>query len=253
MKILVWGCGNMASAFVQGLARSHKELEFICWNPSPAKARSLALSVSGSVLSDGAVLPAVDAVVLGFKPQKLAEAAPALSQLAVGTTVISLLAAVDVSRLQTFFPTASLIRVMPNLAVARGQGVVLWHGTSHIWAKYFQSLGLAPQVSEQLMDVYTLHAGCSPAFLFAWIDEAATFAVKNGGEAELARKILIKAWQGALVGLENDSESMAEKITAVASKGGVTRAALDGFAQCAPDYIEQGFAAGLKRIQELKS
>jgi pyrroline-5-carboxylate reductase len=195
----------------------------------------------------------VGAVILGFKPQKLAEAAPALAQLAAGTTVISLLAAVDVARLQTFFPTASVIRVMPNLAVAQGQGVVLWHGNSEAWSKYFQSLGLAPQVSEQSMDVYTLHAGCSPAFLFAWIDEAAKFAVKNGAEADLARKILIRAWQGALAGLENDSANLTEKITAVASRGGVTRAALDGFAQCAPDYIEQGFAAGLKRIQELKS
>jgi pyrroline-5-carboxylate reductase len=253
MKILVWGCGNMASAFVQGLARAHKDLEFICWNPSAEKAQALAAKVNGRVLADAQVLPTVDAVILGFKPQKLAEAAPALAKLPAGATVISLLAAVDVARLQTFFSTASVIRVMPNLAVAQGQGVVLWHGVSAAWAKYFQSLGLAPQVSEQLMDVYTLHAGCSPAFLFAWIDEAAKFAVKNGGEAELARKILIKAWQGALVGLENDSASMAEKITAVASRGGVTRAALDGFAQCAPDYIEQGFAAGLKRIQELKS
>jgi pyrroline-5-carboxylate reductase len=253
MKILVWGCGNMASAFVRGLARTHQELEFVCWNPSAEKAQALAAAVNGRVLSDPQALPTVDAVILGFKPQKLAEAAPALSQLKAGTTVVSLLAAVDVARLQTFFPTAAVIRVMPNLAVAQGQGVALWHGDSLAWAKYFQCLGLAPQVSEQLMDVYTLHAGCSPAFLFAWIDEAAKFAVKHGGEAELARKILIKAWQGALAGLENDPATMAEKITAVASKGGVTKAALDGFATCAPDYIERGFGAGLKRIQELKS
>ena len=253
MKILVWGCGTMASAFVQGLARSHEELEFICWNPSVEKAQTLAAKVSGRVLKDSQVLPTVDAVILGFKPQKLAEAAPALSKLTAGTTVISLLAAVGVARLQTFFPAASVIRVMPNLAVAFGQGVVLWHGTSEVWGKFFQSLGLAPLVSERLMDVYTLHAGCSPAFLFAWIDEATKFAVKNGGEAELARKILIKAWQGAIVGLESDPLNMQQKINEVASIGGVTRAALDGFAQCAPDYIEQGFAAGLRRIQELKS
>lgn len=252
MKILVWGCGNMASAFVQGLARAHKELDFICWNPSAEKAQTLATKVNGRVLSDAQALPTVDAVILGFKPQKLADAAPALSKLKAGTTVVSLLAAVDVARLQTFFPSAAVIRVMPNLAVALGQGVVLWHGDSALWAKHFQSLGLAPQVSEHLMDVYTLHAGCSPAFLFAWIDEAAKFAVKHGGDAELARKILIKSWQGALTGLENDPATLAEKITAVASKGGVTRAALDGFTDSAPDYIEQGFAAGLKRIQELK-
>lgn len=253
MKVLVWGCGNMASAFVQGLARSHKDMVFICWNPSTEKAKSLAAAVKGSVLHDPQTLPVVDAVILGFKPQKLADAAPALAKLPQGTTVISLLAAVNLARLKSFFPEAKLVRVMPNLAVASGQGVVLWNGSSPIWGQYFQTLGLAPEVTEELMDVYTLHAGCSPAFLFSWIDDAAQFAVNNGGDAKLARQILIKAWQGALAGLENDPATMEEKITAVASKGGVTRAALDGFAARAPDYIAQGFGAGLKRINELKS
>ena len=253
MRVLVWGCGNMASAFVQGLARSHKDIEFICWNPSVEKANSLAGLVKGSVLTDPQLLPAVDAVILGFKPQKLADAAPALAKLPKGTTIVSLLAAVNLARLKTFFPEATLVRVMPNLAVSSGQGVVLWNGSSPVWGSYFQTLGLAPEVSEELMDVYTLHAGCSPAFLFSWIDDAAHFATAHGGDAKVARKILIKAWQGALAGLENDPATMEEKITAVASKGGVTRAALDGFAACAPDYIAQGFAAGLKRINELKN
>ncbi len=252
MKVLVWGCGNMASAFALGLARAHQDLQFICWNPSVEKAQALAKKLNGVVLADGTKLPAVDAVILGFKPQKLSEAAPALSGLQSDTTVISLLAAVSMARLQTFFPSAQILRVMPNLAVATGNGVALWQGQK-TWGARLQGLGLAPEVSEELMDVYTLHAGCSPAFLFSWIDDAAKFASAHGGDAELSRKILIKAWQGALAGLESDPLSMQQKINEVASKGGVTRAALDGFASRAPDYIDHGFSAGLKRIQELKS
>lgn len=252
MKVLVWGCGNMASAFALGLSRAHPDVQFVCWNPSVEKAQALAKKVNGSVLTEASKRPVVDAVILGFKPQKLSEAALALSGLPSDTTVISLLAAVSIARLKTFFPTAQILRVMPNLAVASGNGVALWLGQKS-WGARLQSLGLAPEVSEELMDVYTLHAGCSPAFLFSWIDDAAKFASAHGGDAELSRKILIKAWQGALAGLENDPMGLEEKISEVASKGGVTRAALDGFSARAPDYIAHGFAAGLKRIQELKS
>jgi len=252
MKILVWGCGNMASAFALGLSRAHQDLQFICWNPSGEKAQTLAKKLNGTVLTDASKRPVVDAVILGFKPQKLSEAAPALSGLSSETTVISLLAAVSINRLRTFLPAAQILRVMPNLAVATGNGVALWQGQKS-WGARLQCLGLAPEVSEELMDVYTIHAGCSPAFLFSWIDDAAKFASAHGGDADLSRKILIKAWQGALAGLENDEMSMEEKVNEVASKGGVTRAALDGFSARAPDYIDHGFAAGLKRIQELKS
>jgi pyrroline-5-carboxylate reductase len=257
MKVLIWGCGNMARSFALGLRRS-ESAEFFCWNPSKAKAGALASELGGHVVTD--VIPAVDAVVLGFKPQKLTEASSAL-ELALGTQkplIVSLLAAVELAQLKSVFAGKRVLRVMPNLPIKDGQGVVLWNGdeldatAKSLWQKRFDQMGLAPQLPEALIDLYTLHAGCSPAFLYAWIDEAAQFAVKNGGEAELAKRILIEAWNGALSGLKNSTLDMQLKIQEVASRGGVTRAALDGFAQN-PNYIEQGFAAGLKRIEELKS
>ena len=258
MRVLVWGTGNMASAFAKGLARGAAPLQFHCWNPSAPKAQALARELGGVVVSDHTQLPPVDVVVLGFKPQKLAEGARQLQGLAQDTLVISLLAAVPLEGLGRHFGERPLLRVMPNLAVANGDGVVLWQGQGLSpaelvrWQQVLSNMGLAPQLTEELIDLYTLHAGCSPAFLYQWIEDASRFAGEQGGDPALARQILIRAWQGALRGLESEGLSMEEKVSAVASKGGVTRAALDGFLAAAPDYIQRGFAAGLKRLKELR-
>ncbi|MBY0517104.1 MAG: hypothetical protein K2P81_09360, partial [Bacteriovoracaceae bacterium] len=69
MKILIWGCGNMASAFALGLHQAHPELEFYCWNPTTSKAQALAFKLKGKVYQDEKI--SFSAVILGFKPQQL--------------------------------------------------------------------------------------------------------------------------------------------------------------------------------------
>jgi len=246
----------MARSFALGLRRSEQD-EFYCWNPSLEKAKNLASELGGVVVQ--AELPKVDVVILGFKPQKLSTASSELEAALKeqNPIILSLLAAVETAALKPAFPHKKILRVMPNLPVKDGAGVVLWHkgelsvSESGYWQKRFDAMGLSAEMSEKDIDLYTLHAGCSPAFLYAWIDAAADFAVKNGGDSELAKRILIQAWSGTVQGLAQGTLDMQARIEAVASKGGVTRAALDGFA-LNPTYIQDGFAAGLKRIAELK-
>lgn len=255
MKILVWGCGNMAQAFVKGLKQRNPSFAFYLYNPSPEKAQSLALAVQGQVAS-GNSHERYDAVILGFKPQKLIEAAAQLSvYLSSRPTILSLLAATELSRLASFFPQSPLIRVMANLPVERNSGIVLWRGQGvdeAFWQNIFSNLGIARHVSEPEMDLYTLHAGCSPAFIYQWVKDAGQFASTQGGNEALARELFIHALSSALEIIKHDHAQLSEKISSVASKGGVTEAALKRFHEVAPRYIEEGFLAGLKRIGELK-
>lgn len=255
MKLLIWGCGNMARAIALGLKRSDPQIKFMCWNPTLSKAQELSRELGGQVWQSG---DEFEAVILGFKPQKISEALFLLnSHLKVETILISLLAATQIKKFINLTPSKRVIRLMPNLGVATGDGVVLWGqlGLSStevaFWQQRLNGLGLAPLMDEEHIDLYTLHSGCAPAFLFQWIHDAGEFAAKNGGEAELGRKILIEAFKGTLARLEA-KEDMAHKISQVASKGGVTEAVLLTWKNVCSDYIQKGLAAGLAKMKEFR-
>lgn len=255
MKMLIWGCGNMARAMALGLKTSDPQIEFLCWNPTMSKAQELSRELDGSVWQCG---DEFDAVMLGFKPQKLTEGLTLLkSHLKADTVLISLLAATQMKKFLTATPCQQVVRLMPNLGVASGDGVVLWgqQGLSPaeigLWQKRLNGLGLAPLMTEEHIDLYTLHSGCAPAYLYQWIHDAGEFAAQNGGDPELARKILIEAFKGTLKKLDA-KEDMLTKISHVASKGGVTEAVLTTWKKICGDYIKQGLSAGLAKMKEFR-
>jgi pyrroline-5-carboxylate reductase len=117
-RILIVGCGNMAGAMLQGwLAGGLAPGRFTVVDPVarnlPAGVRSLAAMPAGE---------AFDAILLGIKPQLLAEVAPQVAPLAVGgTVVIAILAGVELAVLRGYFAEAGLLRLMPNLSAALGK------------------------------------------------------------------------------------------------------------------------------------
>lgn len=257
--LFFYGCGSMGGALARGLKSAHPHWQFSFWTPSGTRAKAMAQELGGHFISTLAEIPAgVTGVVLGFKPQMLNVASAPLANLfSKEIPFISLLAAISLSELAEHFPGRPLIRLMPNLAVAENRGVVLWNelGISQTarphWQNALAKLGLAPYVSEPLIDVYTLPAASSPAFLFQWLRDVGDYARQNGGDPQEAVAILVQAFRGTLA---NDLrfDELQGKIQAVASRGGVTQATLDEWRTSDPDYIQRGFGAGLKRLGELK-
>lgn len=247
MKILIWGCGSMSSSWALGLKDSG--LVFICYNPTPSKAVELAQKLKGTVWSG----QDFDAVVLGFKPQKLSEAENELKKIIKpDTLVISLLAGVKMTRLKSNF-SSSVVRLMPNLLISTGSGVCLWSSTlgkeqNEFWQQKLNLLGFAPFMSEKEIDLYTLHAGCSPAFLFFLIQEMKTIAQENGGDSTLAAQILVQSLKGTIDGLKGD-EDFEAMMNKVASKGGVTEATLKSWKDSSSFAL--GLRKGLQKISEL--
>lgn len=256
--LLLIGCGSMGSAFALGLKHAHPHWEFSCWTPSGTRAEALAQRLNGHWVKDLTNLPVgITGVVLGFKPQMLQDAQAQLVNLLPGLPFVSLLAAIPLSQLGRTFAGRSIVRVMPNLAVEQRAGVALWcaHGLSpqahEEWQTALSRLGFAPNVPEEMVNLYTLHGGSAPAFLFQWIKDAGEFARQNGGDPQLAMDILVQTWRGTLLSPPR-FEKLDERIGAVASKGGVTQAVLDHWSSTDPGYIGGGFAAGLKRLGEMQ-
>lgn len=250
MKILIWGTGAMARALALGLKHAHEDFQFLCWNPTQEKAQALATELSGKLWNPGDVF---DIVILGFKPQKLSQVKlPDCSQ----ATVMSLLAATSIEKLATYIPARDYIRTMPNLAVEKNKGVLIW-AQKHLsaesrafWQKTFSRLGLAPYVADSAIDLYTVVSGCAPAYAFYWLKSAEAFIQDSGGDAKLSRELLRASLLGALESV-SESDDLCQRISQVTSKGGVTEAVLKAWDQKHPSYMHDGLAAGLERMREL--
>jgi pyrroline-5-carboxylate reductase len=172
-------------------------------------------------------------LLLGMKPQKLEESAPAAEQL-IGpeTIVVSILAGVELATLRARFPAARLIvRAMPNTPVALRQGFTnlisenraaepevepLMAALGHIeWFEDEELFALAGHLS-----------AAAPAFLYRFIDALSQSGASLGLPAEQSARLAAAMAQGAATLAATSGETPAELARRVASPGGTTEAGL---------------------------
>ena len=230
-SILLVGCGNMAGAMLEGwLANGLPAETFTVVDPAREAAPG-GITVLRELPSAGDF----DTILLGVKPQNLAEIAPQVAPLVgAGTTVLSLLAGVELAVLAEKLPgAAGHVRVMPNLAVSLGKAPIALAasgldeaGKDAVFA-LMQPLGTPEWIGEDRFDLVTALAGSGPAFVYRYIDALGAAATRLGLPQDQARALAIAMVEGAAAlaaQSEHDPGRLAEM---VASKGGVTRAGLD--------------------------
>lgn len=177
------------------------------------------------------VTPA-DTLLIGVKPQSLSEIAPAAARLVDGrTTILSILAGVERQALAALFPDARrIVRVMPNLPVRFGKGVVAVqaeHGPFADIDALMAPLGLVEWIGEEDFALVTALSGSGPAFIYRFIDALAEGATQLGLEPGLARRMAVATAEGAAIAAAQSEEPPAVLADRVASKGGSTRMGLD--------------------------
>jgi pyrroline-5-carboxylate reductase len=230
-SILLVGCGNMAGAMLEGwLAGGMAPEGFSVFDPAK---RALPAGVTAlSSLGEGADF---DAILLGVKPQVLAEVAPKVEPLAgPGTTMLSLLAGVELATLAARFPRAGgLVRVMPNLAVAIGKAPIglaadrCNEAARAAVIELLQPLGSPEWIGEEDLDLFTALAGSGPAFVYRFIAALAQGAQKlglNGGQSARIATAMVEGAAALAASSPHDPGTLADM---VASPGGTTRAGLD--------------------------
>lgn len=229
--ILIFGCGNMAGAMLDGWLRAGFDpARFTVVNRTPrdvpAGVRSLTAVPEGETF---------DLVLLGVKPQMLAGVSPQVEPLAgPGTTVMSILAGVELAVLEGHFPRAGgIARVMPNLAVALGKSPIAV-AASKLDASgraavidLLAPLGTPEWVDEAAFDLVTALAGSGPAFVYRFIDALSAAATELGLPQEQAQRLALAMVEGAAALAAASEHDPAELARRVASPGGVTQAGLD--------------------------
>jgi pyrroline-5-carboxylate reductase len=245
MVIGFCGSGSMAAAMARGWA---DEIDGMLYTDSGSgRAGDLAADLGGEALDSNAELAErADVVVLAVKPAHLEEVA---AELAGAGTVVSLLGATPLSRVEAAFPGADVIRVMPNVAVEVRRGVLCVAGAESPEVRaMLELLGHVVDLPDEAFDAATAVMGCAPAYLALAVEALADAGADAGLDPELARELVVETTAGTAELLR--IRHPADVRGAVASPGGSTEAGLEALdAEGGREAFEAAVRASLERMQ----
>lgn len=232
-RIVLFGCGNMASAMLgRWLEAGLDPAQVTAVRPS-----GTAVGEGVKVVTTHADVPTnPDILMIGVKPQMLGDLADDIASL-VGpdTIVLSILAGVTIEDLRARFAGgAARMRVMPNMPVRTGQGVVGLAGADgkdsarDTITRLMTPLGHVEWIEEEAQfDALTALTGSGPAFVYRFVDAMRAGGERLGFDTDTALRLARATLAGAAAQLAQTDLTPTELAAQVASRGGMTQAGLD--------------------------
>ena len=244
------GCGNMAGAMLDGWLAAGADPRLITVVRPSGRAPAPGIRTLTALPEDE--VPA--SVLLGVKPQKLAEVAPTLAPaLEAETVLISILAGTSLATLRDRFPAPrTVVKAMPNLPVSLCRGVTGLHTDARSdeparaeVERLMKALGDVEWFEDEaLFGVASALTAAAPAFLYRFIDALAAAGTDLGLPAEQSARLARLMAEGASALAAQSGASPGELARRVASPGGTTEAGL------AVLDSEDGLKALLRRTLE---
>ncbi|WP_417243385.1 pyrroline-5-carboxylate reductase [Celeribacter sp.] len=258
--LVLLGCGKMGSAMLKGWLEGGlpaSSVTVIAPRPSDW-VKSTGVNINTALPTNPAV------VLLAVKPQKMAEALPALQALGNGSTVfLSVAAGLTLANYEAMLGADTpIVRAMPNTPAAVGRGITGIVGNAAVSAAQMdladtllQAVGQVVRLeNEGQMRALTAVSGCGPAYVFHLIETMAAAGEKAGLSADLALQLARTTVAGAGHLAENSEETPTQLRINVTSPNGVTAEALrvlmsetDGF----PPLLDRAIQAAMARDAEL--
>jgi pyrroline-5-carboxylate reductase len=239
MVIGIIGTGNLGSALVKGWARAEDPpAGLILYDKDHARVAALRAAHAPLVeIADSLeeIAGRARVLVVAVKPQDIGGVLEELTILSgPGHTVVSTAAGAKLERLRCALGKGpALYRIMPNLAVALGKGVVALipeEGSPpeevELMKGLFQGLGTVESMPEALVDAATTVLAAAPAFLALVMEGLEEGAVRVGISRPMARRMLLQMFAGTASLLENGDMTFAELRERVSSPAGTTMAGL---------------------------
>ncbi len=229
------GCGNMASAIINGAVSSEfvKGEEICVFDLDTTKAHKLQNDCGIMICSTVEELAKnCEYVVLAVKPQIFPTVLPQIKEfLSKNTVVVSIAAGKTLEYIGSFLESGTpIIRVMPNInaKVLASMSAVCKNDCTDDKSLDFVkglccSFGNVVELDQSEFALFGVIAGCSPAYSFMFIDAMAKEAEKNGMDKEKALTICAQAVLGsAKMILADESKDPETLVKSVCSPGGTT-------------------------------
>lgn len=255
MKITIIGCGNMGKAFA---TRLKDHTLFLC-DHEIEKAKALA--EFGLACQDvKSAINQSDIIILAVKPQSFNEA----SQLFCNTScenkmLISILTGVTIEKLREKIPMPTIVRIMPNLPIIYGEGLLgvsvdktLNSFENERLVELIKPLGKMHFLEESKMNAFTSLAGSGPGFVFAMIQSMIDAGVELGFSNQESTLLVLQMVKGSVHLLEKSGQTTDELIKQIATPNGTTRAGLNKYDELqVNEGIKATFLAAFNRAIEL--
>ncbi len=256
MKIRIIGSGAMGSAIAQTLQEAGKEISVYDKHPekSDALARAIGAPSSQSPLEG---LDQGDGILLAVKPQDFEKVKTELQPFS--GLMVSILTGISTQRLKEAFPQCTVLRMMPNLAVCYGDGIVALAEDEALAPfkarieEIFSPLGMLRWIDESLFNAVTSLTGSGPAFVFTMVEAMVDAAIALGFSSDAGYELVKQMVGGALTLLYESPDSPAELRWKTCSPAGTTIAGIRALEAAGLRHaIMEAFIAAKKRAEEFQ-
>ena len=252
------GTGNMGGAVAKAAAKAVGGGNLFLANRTPAKAEALAAELGGRAC-DNETAARQDYIFLGVKPQMMAGMLlgirPVLRERAEKGetfTLVTMAASLTIGKIREMAGVeAPAVRIMPNLPVSVGKGVILYtaSGAEKTLPGLLEALspaGMLLPVEERLIDAGSAVAGCGPAFACLFAEALADGGGACGLPRAQAQALALQMLAGTAELLLQTGQHPAALKDAVCSPGGTTIAGVHalekgGFRAAAFDAVKAAY------------
>lgn len=270
-SVLLIGAGNMGGALLEGWVRAGilDAQNSAVIDPSPSDNTFSICEERRIPINPPVDGNSFDVCVLAVKPHELSYVVPGLSWPGMDKTAfVSVAAGIpaeEIAKLlkgQTDMP--SVVRAMPNLPVAQGQGMTLLASDAspsddlrdRVGDLFGAVGGIVWCETEDQLDRLMGISGCGPAYVYLLCEALEGAAIEQGASAEDARVLAEMTIRGAAAQLAADARSAMALREAVTSPNGTTAAALEVLEHGAGNIrslTKAAVEAAYKRSTEMRS
>lgn len=215
------------------LAAMGDALEVTVAKPSPDRLPQSVRHVTGP---EGVAGERFDAIIIGIKPQMIADISPHYrDNLAEDGVLVSLAAGTTCAFLGEVTGARAIVRLMPNMPARIGRGVTGVYANAGA-SEAHQALGL--QLAEAAgravlcetedgLDRLTAVAGCGPGYVFEFARNFVDAAQSLGFAEAQARAMVLETLRGSAELALSDEASVEAHRNAIMSKKGATEAGVN--------------------------
>lgn len=235
MKLGFIGCGNMATAIIDGLIKSEfispSDINIFDISKTAIKNIEKAYSVN-TFESESDVISNSDTVILAVKPNVIQSVLTSADDIISSKKplIVSIAAGKSIEFIENCLSQPQrIIRVMPNINAKVSEAMSAYCGNKlasdddkDYVSALLSKIGKAIELDESYFPLFGVLGGCTPAFAYMFIDSLARAGVKNGMKKEDALKIAAQTVYGsAKMILESDQHPW-KLVDNVCSPGGTT-------------------------------
>ncbi|HSA83586.1 MAG TPA: pyrroline-5-carboxylate reductase [Patescibacteria group bacterium] len=248
-RIAIIGMGHMGKAFCEGLLFSGIAQETIITSDTAEE--------NIKVASDA------DWVLLALKPHVVNEVLADIKEAIGDKIVLSVACGVTIAAMKNVLgnDNQKIIRLMPNLPVAYGKGVIGYYNSDSVSyeeknevVKILSGLGsVIPCTKEEELDAMTILSGSGPAIVAYCLSLFEKAGESFGFEKDEAQQIAYQTFLGTLELLKQKQQTAQALQEAVATKGGTTEAIIKKLdEEQIASRFQKSFETGYARIKEIK-